>query len=37
MEMFRVLKPGRWATVEFNNSDGAVFEAIKQAHSAGRF
>jgi len=28
-EMFRVLKPGRWATVEFNNSDGAVFEAIK--------
>jgi hypothetical protein len=30
-EMFRVLKPGRWATVEFNNSDGAVFEAIKQA------
>ena len=30
-EMFRVLKPGRWATVEFNNSDGAVFEAIKEA------
>ena len=30
-EMFRVLKPGRWATVEFNNSDGQVFEAIKQA------
>jgi len=30
-ELFRVLKPGRWATVEFNNSDGAVFEAIKQA------
>ena len=30
-EMFRVLKPGRWATVEFNNSDGAVFEAVKQA------
>lgn len=28
--MFRVLKPGRWAVVEFNNSDGAVFEAIKQ-------
>ena len=28
-EMFRVLKPGRWATIEFNNSDGAVFEAIK--------
>ena len=30
-EMFRVLKPGHWATVEFNNSDGSVFEAIKQA------
>jgi hypothetical protein len=29
-EMFRVLKPGRWAMVEFNNSDGAVFEVIKQ-------
>jgi hypothetical protein len=30
-EMFRVLKPGRWATVEFNNSDGKVFGAIKKA------
>lgn len=30
-EMFRVLKPGRWATIEFNNSDGRVFEAIKKA------
>ena len=30
-EMFRVLKPGRWATVEFNNSDGAVFDAIKRS------
>jgi DNA modification methylase len=29
-EVFRILKPGRWATVEFNNSDGAVFEAIKE-------
>lgn len=28
-EMFRVLKPGRWATIEFNNSDGGVFEAVK--------
>lgn len=35
-EMFRVLKPGRWATVEFNNSDGKVFAVIKQAvHEAG--
>jgi DNA modification methylase len=31
LEMFRVLKPGRWATVEFNSSDGQVFEAIKGA------
>jgi hypothetical protein len=30
-EMFRILKPGRWTTVEFNNSDGAVFEVIKEA------
>jgi hypothetical protein len=30
-EMFRVLKPNRWCTVEFNNSDGTVFDAIKQA------
>jgi len=30
-EIFRILKPGRWATIEFNNSDGAVFEAIKDA------
>ncbi|MGI8601809.1 MAG: DNA methyltransferase [Verrucomicrobiales bacterium] len=29
-EMFRVLKPGRWATIEFNNSDGRVFDAIKR-------
>jgi len=30
-EAFRVLKPGRYATIEFNNSDGRVFEAIKEA------
>ena len=36
-EMFRVLKPGRWATVEFNNSDGAVFEAIKDGVRAAGF
>ena len=30
-EMYRVLKPGRWATIEFNNSEGKVFEAIKRA------
>ena len=30
-EIYRVLKPDRWATIEFNNSDGQVFEAIKKA------
>jgi hypothetical protein len=30
-EIYRVLKPGRWAVIEFNNSDGAVFEVIKRA------
>jgi len=29
-EMFRVLKPGRWCTIELNNSDGSVFEVIKR-------
>jgi hypothetical protein len=29
-EMFRVLKPDRWATIEFNNSDGKVFDIIKE-------
>lgn len=36
-EMFRVLKPGRWAVVEFNNSDGAVFDVIKRGVAAAGF
>ncbi len=36
-EMYRVLKPGRWATIEFNNSDGSVFEAIKRAVQVAGF
>jgi DNA modification methylase len=36
-EIYRVLKPGRWCTVEFNNSDGAVFEAIKGGIRQGGF
>lgn len=36
-EAFRTLKPGRWATIEFNNSDGAVFEAIKDSIRAVGF
>ncbi len=30
-EYYRVLKPGRWMTVEFNNSANAVWNAIQQA------
>ncbi|OQB75413.1 MAG: DNA methylase [Deltaproteobacteria bacterium ADurb.Bin135] len=35
-EMYRVLKPNRWATVVFSNSDDRVWEAIQDAaHEAG--
>jgi DNA modification methylase len=30
-EFFRVLKPGRWMTVEFNNSSNAVWMALQEA------
>jgi DNA modification methylase len=30
-EIFRVLKPGRWITVEFHNSKNAVWRAIQEA------
>jgi DNA modification methylase len=30
-ELFRVLKPGRWITVEFHNSQNAVWRAIQEA------
>jgi DNA modification methylase len=30
-EMHRVLKPGRWITVEFHNSSNAVWHAIQEA------
>ena len=30
-EYFRVLKPGRWMTVEFNNSANSVWNAIQEA------
>lgn len=36
-EMSRVLKPGHYATIVFNNSDGAVFEVIKRAVSQAGF
>lgn len=36
-EMFRILNPNRFATIEFNNSDGKVFEAIKRSILASGF
>ena len=30
-EAFRVLKPGRWMTVEFSNTQAAVWNAIQTA------
>ena len=36
-EMFRILKPGRWATIEFNNSDGGVFQLVRRAIQSGGF
>jgi hypothetical protein len=30
-EVYRVLKPGRWVTVEFHNSKNAVWNAIQEA------
>lgn len=31
MEYYRILKPGRWMTVEFHNSQSAVWSAIQEA------
>ena len=36
-EICRVLKPGRYAVVEFNNSDGTVFDAVKRAIEGAGF
>ena len=36
-EMRRVLKPGRWMTVEFHNSANAVWKAIQEAVMAAGF
>jgi len=36
-EYYRVLKPGRWMTVEFHNSKNAVWNAIQQALQAAGF
>lgn len=37
VEMFRVLKPGRYAMVEFNNRDPELFEGIKAAATDAGF
>lgn len=31
MELYRVLKPGRWMTIEFHNSNNSVWQAIQSA------
>lgn len=36
-EFFRVLKPGRWMTVEFSNSANSIWLLIQQALSAAGF
>lgn len=36
-EAYRILKPGRWATVEFHNSQNAVWIAIQEAMQAVGF
>lgn len=36
-EMHRVLKPGRWASVVFHNSDGRVWRAIQRATEQAGF
>ena len=36
-EYYRILKPGRWMTVEFSNTSAAVWNAIQQAITAAGF
>ncbi|MBI2568759.1 MAG: DNA methylase [Candidatus Schekmanbacteria bacterium] len=36
-EMYRVLKPGRWITVEFHNSHNAVWHALQEAIARAGF
>jgi DNA modification methylase/rubredoxin len=36
-EFFRVLKPGRWMTVEFHNSANAIWNSIQEAVSRAGF
>jgi hypothetical protein len=36
-EAYRILKPGRWITVEFHNSSNAVWNAIQEALTSAKF
>lgn len=36
-EFYRVLKPGRWMTIEFHNSQNSVWNAIQEALQRARF
>ncbi len=36
-EMYRVLKPGRWASIVFNNSDDDVLQTFRNAAAAAGF
>jgi DNA modification methylase len=36
-EAYRILKPGRWITVEFHNSSNSVWNAIQEALSSAKF
>jgi 16S rRNA G966 N2-methylase RsmD len=36
-EFYRVLKPGHWMTVEFHNSQNAIWNAIQEALQQARF
>jgi len=36
-EFYRVLKPGRWMTVEFHNSQNSVWNAIQESLQRARF
>lgn len=36
-EIFRTLKPGRWITVEFHNSQNAIWSAIQEALASAGF
>ena len=36
-EIYRILKPGRWITIEFHNSKNAIWTAIQEAIGVSGF